>query len=234
MKQGTIDTIKFMALKSLLNLSRYQVIGILEGLWYLTSLQAQNGAIGKFSNLEIAGWLEWSGDPDELVDSLIKCRFLDTCSNYRLVIHDWKDHCPTYIKGNMIRHGHSFAVPKQPEEEPAKEVAKDAPKQTSNTVSDLLPIQSNSIQSKDIGQNEFDRFWKSYPKKVAKQDAIKAWKKIKQSEIENILSDIAKRKLNGWRGNTKFIPNASTYLNGRRWEDELDIHHESELVPGAI
>ena len=138
----------------------------------------------------------------------------------------------------MIRHGHSFAVPKQPEEEPAKEAAKeaakDSPKQTSNTVSDLLPIQSNSIQSKDIGQNEFDRFWKSYPKKVAKQDAIKAWKKIKQAEIEMILSDIAKRKLNGWSGNTKFIPNASTYLNGRRWEDELDTHHDSDLVPGAI
>ena len=94
--------------------------------------------------------------------------------------------------------------------------------------------QSRIEKNRYISQNEFDSFWKSYPKKVAKQDAIKAWKKIKQAEIEKILSDIAKRKLNGWSGNTKFIPNASTYLNGRRWEDELDTHHDSDLVPGAI
>lgn len=71
----------------------------------------------------------------------------------------------------------------------------------------------------------FDRFWAIYPRKVGKSAAEKAWAKIK------VTTDLFERmaaSLAAWTVSTdwtkdggQFIPHASTWLNGKRWEDEL-------------
>jgi hypothetical protein len=109
MKTGTLDKLKFDVLKKLLGLPKYQVMGILEGLWYMTATNAPDGAVGRYSNLEIAAWLEWAGDENHLVESMIKARFLDRCSTHRLVVHDWQDHCPLHVKANLSKHKKDFA-----------------------------------------------------------------------------------------------------------------------------
>lgn len=71
----------------------------------------------------------------------------------------------------------------------------------------------------------FNRFWQQYPKKVAKADAIKAWNKIKPDEelTETIIYAVTKwaASPNWTKDNGQFIPNPATFLNGRRWEDEI-------------
>lgn len=66
--------------------------------------------------------------------------------------------------------------------------------------------------------NEFEQFWKAYPRKVGKLAAQKSWLKMKPdlSEVLNALEWQAKQKqwLDG------FIPHPSTYLNQGRWMDE--------------
>lgn len=74
-------------------------------------------------------------------------------------------------------------------------------------------------------QYGFDDFWKRYPKKVQKKDARKAWEKINpDTELFNrILSSLDKHCVSqDWvKSNGQFIPNAATWLNGERWEDEV-------------
>lgn len=69
----------------------------------------------------------------------------------------------------------------------------------------------------------FDAFWSSYPKKKAKLDAEKAWAKLRpdaalQQTMATALAWQAQSR--DWtKEDGQFIPNAATWLNGRRWED---------------
>jgi hypothetical protein len=71
----------------------------------------------------------------------------------------------------------------------------------------------------------FDAFWAAYPRKVNKQNAIKKWQKLKPDAalLETIMNALARHKAShDWaKDNGQFIPHATTWLNGRRWEDEI-------------
>ena len=69
----------------------------------------------------------------------------------------------------------------------------------------------------------FDTFWLAYPKKENKQKSEKAFNKlsvIDQQAATDKLSLFISSHPN-WQGTPNFIPLASTFLNGRRWEDEI-------------
>jgi hypothetical protein len=80
-------------------------------------------------------------------------------------------------------------------------------------------------------QENFDRFWSAYPKKMGKQEALKAWEKIspKNGLVEKMLSALEiQRKWPEWnKAGGQFIPRASTWLNGKRWEDEITVEGQS-------
>jgi hypothetical protein len=66
---------------------------------------------------------------------------------------------------------------------------------------------------------EFELFWKSYPRHESKSSAMKAFKKVKV-DINILLKAIAQQKNSKqWKDN--IIPHASTWLNQSRWEDEI-------------
>ncbi len=72
----------------------------------------------------------------------------------------------------------------------------------------------------------FEEFWKAYPKKVGKGYAFDCFKKIRVSRslLDTMLEAIAKQKKSDmWkRDKGQYIPNPSTWLNQKRWEDDLD------------
>lgn len=74
-------------------------------------------------------------------------------------------------------------------------------------------------------QGGFETFWSAYPKKKAKGDAQKAWAKIKANVelLSSILTALNVQALSeDWqKDGGKFIPYPATWLNGRRWEDEM-------------
>ena len=71
----------------------------------------------------------------------------------------------------------------------------------------------------------FERFWTAYPRKVAKQTAMRAFEKIDPDEamLETMIAAIGKWKMTDqWNeAGGQFIPHPATWLNQRRWEDEL-------------
>lgn len=70
----------------------------------------------------------------------------------------------------------------------------------------------------------FSGLWDYYPRHTSKQAAVKAWDKLKPSDELIAQMGRALRRQKAWdewqRGIG--IPHLSTYLNQRRWEDELD------------
>lgn len=69
----------------------------------------------------------------------------------------------------------------------------------------------------------FDSFWKAYPRKAKKPDALRAWKKLKPNEelVNRILSALEKfKKTSQWlKDNGDYIPYPASWLNSRRWEE---------------
>ena len=84
----------------------------------------------------------------------------------------------------------------------------------------------DSLVPNGIDQSiSFDTFWEAYPRKTNKAKAESAWKKLKPDEnlFDLITKNITARlQVGDWDEDRKdYIPHPSTYLNGRRWEDEV-------------
>lgn len=119
MKSGTPSHIKTKKLKMLLKLPLWQVVGILESLWHFAGDCADDGGVGRYSNEDIAAYMEWDGDPDELINAFVHCRWLDPHPVHRLVVHDWEDERPYYIEERIRKREQRLAAKKpgtRPEE----------------------------------------------------------------------------------------------------------------------
>ena len=87
---------------------------------------------------------------------------------------------------------------------------------------DIPPI---SPKGKTDCSDFFNQFWTAYPKHIAKQSAVKAFEKLKPDEklLEAMLKAIELQKESKqWeKDGGAFIPYPATWLNQRRWEDEI-------------
>lgn len=74
----------------------------------------------------------------------------------------------------------------------------------------------------------FDAFWAEYPRKVSKVAARKAFAKA-DAPLEVLLAALrAHKKTEQWtRDGGQYIPYPASWLNGRMWEDELEIETEA-------
>ncbi|WP_224788411.1 YdaU family protein [Pseudomonas fluorescens] len=73
----------------------------------------------------------------------------------------------------------------------------------------------------------FPKFWKMYPNKKGKAAAEKAWKKLKVTAdlFGQIAEGLAAQVVcEAWvKDGGQFIPHPATWLNGKRWEDEVKV-----------
>lgn len=73
----------------------------------------------------------------------------------------------------------------------------------------------------------FVEFWTAYPKKTGKGAAHNSWNKIKpkvsRETADKIIASVrAYAQTQQWKKeNGQYIPNPATFLNQRRWEDEI-------------
>ena len=102
-------------------------------------------------------------------------------------------------------------------------------------------LRSNELRSNDNtpkvpnrGRDGFEEFWSSYPKKVGKESAKKAFQKVKEP-LETLLSAIEQQKCSSqWsKDGGQYIPNPATWLNQHRWEDELEVNHGNDYGNGS-
>ena len=105
-----------------------------------------------------------------------------------------------------------------------------------SAVSDLQNLQSNLVSNNHVKDNLknmaiFDDLWKMYPKKVGKGQARKAFtaalRKVEHDKIHLALVDYV-RSTQG--DDKKYLPHLSTWLNGERWDDELQEKSLQEMT----
>lgn len=79
--------------------------------------------------------------------------------------------------------------------------------------------------------NRFDEFYETYPRKQAREQAVKAWNKLKPDDdlINRLLEDVQERLKAGQYAldQKSFIPLPATYLNGKRWTDDIITRGEN-------
>lgn len=71
---------------------------------------------------------------------------------------------------------------------------------------------------------EFERFWAEYPRKTHKVNGRKAWAVAMKKNIDpEVIIEAARRFAVAERGtNQRHISHAASWLNGERWNDEID------------
>lgn len=83
----------------------------------------------------------------------------------------------------------------------------------------------------------FDRFWEAYPRRVGKQDALKAWGQLAPDDdlVDLIVAGVERWKTcDQWtRDGGKFICYPATFLRGRRWEEDDNPDVPPAPGPGA-
>ena len=77
-----------------------------------------------------------------------------------------------------------------------------------------------------VTEVRFNRFWAAYPRKVAIGRARKVWAKLKPDEpqTQKMIAAIKAQALAyGWYRDKTYCPHPTTWLNGERWDDEVEI-----------
>jgi hypothetical protein len=237
-KKTTISHIKFELLGSILGLSRWETVGILETLWQFCQFHAYDGDLSKFGPHMIAAWFGWKSEPLRLIDALVASKWIDRIDD-RLIVHDWNDHAPNWVKGALKTTLSKHSA--------------NAEQMLSGTLSDPLlgkgKVWKGSIVSQrasnptTIANTTFDAWWEVYPRKVARKAGEKAYFKaisdICQSErVETATAAVllllwTKERLQGLLSTeVKFRPHPATWLNGGRYRDHVtDAKEEQPSLP---
>jgi hypothetical protein len=169
----------------------------------------------------------------------------DDGANYR--IHDYLDYQPSReetlalreTRAEVGRRGGLAKAKQFASKLPSKASSKASSKTEAKVCPVPVPVPSTRSNTKSEDQDHgreadaslhergtiepegFSAFWAAYPRKTAKQDAARAYAKLKPDAalLSVILAAISAQQ--GWRPwREGFIPHPATWLNAQRWTDE--------------
>ena len=110
MLDGAFTSPKIRLLAAITGKPWPHALGLAGLLWRFAGKHAPSGAVGTHSDEEIAISLEWTEEPGELISALVRCRLLDEASPpERLLVHDWPEHAPRYVRASLQRQGLDFS-----------------------------------------------------------------------------------------------------------------------------
>jgi hypothetical protein len=107
-KLDALDHPKTLDFAARLNINLPTAIGHLELLWAWAGKKAAQGNIGKWPDGAIARACFFDGDPATFVAALVAAGFLDPHPTHRLLVHDWLDHAPRWVKSKLSTEGQTF------------------------------------------------------------------------------------------------------------------------------
>ena len=95
-------------------------------------------------------------------------------------------------------------------------------------IGNLLP----EIEGDDlVDKGGFEAFYRDYPRKTDKKAAERAWDKLSEKDRLAAYAGMVYHRDNNpqWQDKS-LIPHPSTFLNGRRWEDEIVLPRREEAI----
>ena len=242
------DHRKVYAAADALDVDPAHALGLIVSFWLWALDNAPSGSLDGISNRMIARAAQWTGSADEFVEALKTAEFVDETPDGGLELHDWQEYTGSLIEKREAEKQRSRKRRAAAKEQTADATA--LPSSWSQTTAGQTTDEPQSDRKKTAGRVEksrveksrvdigginpptpdaqterFAAFWKLYPKKQGKGAAEKAWKKIKPTaELFDVIMTAVGAAISSeqWqRENGRYIPNPATWLNQRRWEDEL-------------
>ncbi|WP_454864555.1 YdaU family protein [Pseudomonas rhizophila] len=117
------------------------------------------------------------------------------------------------------------ALQKQQNSNESSTTVDDPLQRNANHIDTDTDTDKNKTPSPPEGDGLFPKFWALYPRKQDKAKALKAWAKLKVNDdlFALIASGLAAQSVSAdWiKEDGKYIPMPTTWLNGKRWEDEV-------------
>lgn len=227
MKRGTPRHPKLIAFAAKLDVPIFAAVGLLEMLWHFTAEFCHAGDIGRFPDEAIAKAIGWEKTSTKLASSqheastmlvscLVETGWLDRCQCHRLRVHDWPAHADQTVSRILVKRNQGFL---QCYDDPSTKLASNYDETSQPKAYSLEPKPiANTISLEPDG---FSVFWNAYPRKVSKTNALKAWKRAELPDLQVILAAIAvQSKTKQWQ-TPEYIPHPATWINGRKWEDEI-------------
>lgn len=86
-----------------------------------------------------------------------------------------------------------------------------------NESPDVADVAHTNTDTNTINNSSFEQFWNAYPRKENKRRAETAFKNLTKKDQNLAIKDSRERYKHT---DKKFIPHATTYINGERWNDE--------------
>jgi hypothetical protein len=95
-----------------------------------------------------------------------------------------------------------------------------------DTDTEAKKIKSRRAPRAEPGEpTDFETFWSLYPNHKGKQAALRAWRKLNpDADLVGVMSSALVwqvRQPQWTKDRGQYVPMLSTWLNGRRWEDEV-------------
>lgn len=117
---------------------------------------------------------------------------------------------------SSVPHTDGMPMPSDAKQAISREISGDGDGDGDEDVNPQIP------KGAEIG---FFEFWTHYPRKTAQQKALSAWMKLKpDSDLCKVIINAVKAQSqwSQWtKDNGQFIPHPATWINGKRWQDEL-------------
>lgn len=194
-----------------LDKSEFEIVGMLHHIWSWADSQSQDGHINRVTRK----WIDRFVHCENFANSMEMAKWL--------IVNDDGIEFP-----NFDRHNGDSAK-KRAEATERKRKSRDS------MVTDVSHDSCDKNETREEKRREekeqdqktmseaFAIFWKLYPKKVSKADAVKAWTKIRKDMVPTIMQALALHcSCEQWvKDDGKFVPNAATWLNKQKWEDEV-------------
>lgn len=233
----------------MLKLGSDGVLALLD-LWLGVAVNRPCGNLVGWDSLDIALEANYGGDPEKFVEVLCETGFLDKTEN-GYALHDWQDHNPYAagseersnisrfnklkshypdLHENLYDEGYRSITAKEYQAvvkqylSSAQAVLKNG-SSDSNGASSPIPSPIPTPIPTPEPKPTFDEFYEHYPKKKNRAAAERSWARLKPSYelLEKMLVVLESQKESkDWKkDNGQFIPYPATWLNGRRWEDDV-------------
>jgi hypothetical protein len=123
----------------------------------------------------------------------------------------WKTRCPACAqRDSLIPAETPVSLPEPQRDSPELTLGRDG-----------MGRETTTPSARATPSQDFLTFWAAYPRKVGKQDAIKALVRARRkASLDEILAGVERLKKEVAGKDPNFTPHATTWLNGGRWEDE--------------
>jgi hypothetical protein len=181
---------------------------IVPKLWAYAAENQPDGDLSRYESPQLAMLLGCPKHATSILEALIECGFVDSDG----IIHDWGEY-----NGYHLRFSERAKAAAQ-----ARWAKKKEPKKRQGTVdSGQGTVETSNASSMLVA---FETFWRAYPRKVGRGLAEEAFAKVGGvGLLDRIIPAIeAQRKAPDWtKDGGQFIPHPTTWLNQKRWEDDL-------------